>query len=128
MGETFSHKGNLCLSSPWSTICFSYMLGNLEYEWRKPLAVLPAWLKGIYIGCLKFDSAVFLKLFITVVIITIIYYCQNVLSVIITLTQEKRLVVMSKSVCDKRRLQTCRPQTCRLADLQTRTFADLHIL
>ena len=35
------------------------------------------------------------------------------------------------AVCDKRRLQTCRPadlQTCRLADLQTRRFADLHFL
>ena len=29
------------------------------------------------------------------------------------------------AVCDKRRLQTCRPQTCRLADLQTRRLADL---
>ena len=65
------------------------MLGNLGYEWRKPLAVLPAWLKGVYIGCLKFASAVFLKLFITVVIITIIYYCQNVPSVIITNTGKK---------------------------------------
>ena len=25
----------------------------------------------------------------------------------------------SRSVCDKRKLQTCRPQTCRPADLQT---------
>ena len=29
------------------------------------------------------------------------------------------------AVCDKRRLQTCRPQTCRLADLQTCRLADL---
>ena len=29
------------------------------------------------------------------------------------------------TVCDKRRLQTCRPQTCRLADLQTCRLADL---
>ena len=28
-------------------------------------------------------------------------------------------------MCDKRRLQTCRPQTCRLADLQTCRLADL---
>ena len=28
-------------------------------------------------------------------------------------------------VCDKRRLQTCRPQTCRLADLQTCRLPDL---
>ena len=28
------------------------------------------------------------------------------------------------AVCDKRRLQTCRPQTCRLADLQTCRLAD----
>ena len=28
------------------------------------------------------------------------------------------------TVCDKRRLQTCRPQTCRLADLQTCGLGD----
>ena len=31
------------------------------------------------------------------------------------------------AVCDKRRLQTYRPQTCRLADLQTCRLADLQI-
>ena len=40
-------------------------------------------------------------------------------------------ITQKSTVCDKRRLQTCRPtdlQTCRLADLQTRRFADLHFL
>ena len=35
------------------------------------------------------------------------------------------LSIVYTTVCDKRRLQTCRPQTCRLTDLQTCRLADL---
>ena len=48
-------------------------------------------------------------------------YCKQFL---LACKQEWRACSHASAVCDKRRLQTCRPQTCRLADLQTCGLAE----